>query len=91
MKILDQDPGSIGSSTLSYAGLIERIEILRSALRWASKLERPEIEQLLRQALDLFGQRGVVRILDHRLAQRIEGRGEVVATPLVDVGEVDQA
>jgi DNA-binding NtrC family response regulator len=48
MKILDQDvePGS----TLSYAGLIEKIEILRSTLRWATKLERPEIERLLWQA-----------------------------------------
>ena len=48
MKILDQDPGI--SSTVSYAGLIEKIEILRSTLRWASKLDRPEIEKLLRQA-----------------------------------------
>jgi transcriptional regulator with GAF, ATPase, and Fis domain len=37
-------------STLSYAGLIEKIEILRSALRWATTLERAEIERLLRQA-----------------------------------------
>jgi transcriptional regulator with GAF, ATPase, and Fis domain len=49
MKILDHDLEA-GSSTLSYAGLIEKIEILRSALRWASRLERPEIERLLRQA-----------------------------------------
>ena len=63
MKILDQDPGSIGSSTLSYAGLIERIEILRSALRWASKLERPEIEKLLRQASAL---RDEVMQLSHK-------------------------
>jgi transcriptional regulator with GAF, ATPase, and Fis domain len=48
MKILDQDVG--GSSSVSYAGLIEKIEILRSALRWTSRLERPEIEKLLRQA-----------------------------------------
>ena len=48
MKILDQDPGA--SSTVSYAGLLEKIEILRSALRWASKLDRPDIEKLLRQA-----------------------------------------
>ncbi|TMH70238.1 MAG: sigma-54 factor interaction domain-containing protein, partial [Betaproteobacteria bacterium] len=46
--IVDQDPGA--SSTVSYAGLIEKIEILRSTLRWASKLDRPEIEKLLRQA-----------------------------------------
>jgi transcriptional regulator with GAF, ATPase, and Fis domain len=35
---------------VSYAGLIERIEILRSTLRWSTKLERPEIERLLRQS-----------------------------------------
>jgi DNA-binding NtrC family response regulator len=40
-------------SALSYAGLIERIEILRSTLRWSSKLERPEIEKLLRQSSTL--------------------------------------
>ena len=55
MKILDQDPGTSPSpedrlATISYAGLIEKIEILRSALRWASKLERPDIERLLSQA-----------------------------------------
>ena len=49
MKILDQIEEE-GSSTISYAGLIEKIEILRSTLRWASKLERPEIEKLLRQS-----------------------------------------
>jgi transcriptional regulator with GAF, ATPase, and Fis domain len=48
MKILDQDPGA--GSTVSYAALIEKIEILRSTLRWASKLDRPDIEKLLRQA-----------------------------------------
>jgi transcriptional regulator with GAF, ATPase, and Fis domain len=55
MKILDQDPddspGPEGPrASVSYAGLIEKIEILRSALRWASRLERPEIEKLLNQA-----------------------------------------
>ena len=48
MKILDQELEA--SSTVSYAGLIEKIEILRSTLRWASKLDRPDIEKLLRQA-----------------------------------------
>lgn len=37
-------------SAISYAGLLEKIEILRSMLRWSSKLERPEIEKLLRQS-----------------------------------------
>jgi len=48
MKILDHDLEA--GSTVSYAGLIEKIEILRSTLRWASTLERPDIEKLLRQA-----------------------------------------
>ena len=48
MKILDQiaQPGP----AMSYAGLIEKIEILRSTLRWSSRLERADIEKLLRQA-----------------------------------------
>ncbi len=48
MTILNQDLE--GPSALSYGGLLEKIEILRSALRWASRLERAEIEKLLRQA-----------------------------------------
>jgi DNA-binding NtrC family response regulator len=48
MKILDQI--AHGGSAISYAGLIEKIEILRSTLRWAVKLERPDIEKLLRQS-----------------------------------------
>ena len=68
MKILDQDPGASSSpqdplATVSYAGLIEKIEILRSALRWASKLDRPDIEKLLRQAGAL---RDEVMQLSHR-------------------------
>ena len=61
MKILDQEPG--GNSTISYAGLLEKIEILRSALRWASRLERPGIEKLLRQASAL---RDEVMQLSHK-------------------------
>jgi hypothetical protein len=38
MKIIDHDLDA--SSTFSYAGLIEKIEILRSTLRWASMLEK---------------------------------------------------
>jgi transcriptional regulator with GAF, ATPase, and Fis domain len=48
MKILDQSES--GNSAVSYGGLIERIEILRSNLRWSTKLDRPEIERLLRQS-----------------------------------------
>ncbi|MET0217596.1 MAG: sigma 54-interacting transcriptional regulator, partial [Burkholderiales bacterium] len=48
MKILDQI--THGGSAISYAGLIEKIEILRSTLRWAVRLERPDIEKLLRQS-----------------------------------------
>ena len=51
MKILDQSTHA--GSPISYAGIIERIEILRSTLRWSTKLERPEIERLLRQSSGL--------------------------------------
>jgi transcriptional regulator with GAF, ATPase, and Fis domain len=45
MKIREQR----AESAISYGGLIEKIEILRSTLRWASKLERPQIQKLLGQ------------------------------------------
>jgi transcriptional regulator with GAF, ATPase, and Fis domain len=61
MKILDQDP--VPSSTISYAGLLEKLEILRSALRWASHLDRPDIEKLLLQAGSL---RDEVMQLSHK-------------------------
>ncbi len=48
MKIFNQRVQ--GSSAVSYAGLLEKIEIFRSTLRWSSKLERPEIEKLLKQS-----------------------------------------
>jgi len=37
------------SSTSTYGSLLEKIEILRSTLRWASKFERSEIQNLLQQ------------------------------------------
>jgi transcriptional regulator with GAF, ATPase, and Fis domain len=48
MSILNQDLSA--GSALSYAGVLEKIEILRSALRWSTRLERADIEKLLRQA-----------------------------------------
>jgi len=61
MKILDQTPSE--SSAISFAGLLEKIEILRSTLRWSSRLERPEIEKLLRQ---FNGLRDEVMQLSHK-------------------------
>ncbi len=61
MKILDQPEDS--SPAISYAGLIEKIEILRSTLRWSSRLERADIEKLLRQASTL---RDEVMQLSHK-------------------------
>jgi transcriptional regulator with GAF, ATPase, and Fis domain len=65
MKILDQpeSESTPATSAISYAGLIEKIEILRSTLRWSSRLERPEIEKLLRQASSL---RDEVMQLSHK-------------------------
>jgi transcriptional regulator with GAF, ATPase, and Fis domain len=51
MKLFNQ--GLPGRSAISYAGLLEKIEILRSTLRWASQLNRAEIEKLLRQSTAL--------------------------------------
>ncbi len=45
MKIIEPKE----ESAISYGGLIEKIEILRSTLRWASTLERPQIQKLLSQ------------------------------------------
>lgn len=41
------------TSAVSFAGLIEKLEILRSTLRWSSRLERADIEKLLKQATTL--------------------------------------
>jgi transcriptional regulator with GAF, ATPase, and Fis domain len=50
MKILDDLEDLPASPALSYAALLEKIEILRSTLRWSSRMERAEIEKLLKQA-----------------------------------------
>jgi transcriptional regulator with GAF, ATPase, and Fis domain len=44
------NPGGERGSAMSYAALLEKIEIMRSTLRWATRLERPDVEKLLRQA-----------------------------------------
>ncbi len=45
MKITDLKP----EATISHAALLEKIEILRSALRWPQQLDRPQIQKLLNQ------------------------------------------
>lgn len=60
MKIVDvpnQEP------SISFGGVLEKIEILRNSLRWASTLERPQIEKLLKQTNDL---RDEVTQLSHK-------------------------
>jgi transcriptional regulator with GAF, ATPase, and Fis domain len=47
MKILDTDNKT--PAAISFGGLIEKIEILRSTLRWASSLDRSQIQKMLRQ------------------------------------------
>ena len=61
MKIVDHAPETV--TTHSYAGLIERIEILRSSLRWAPNLQRSDIERMFRQAGEL---RNEVMRLSHK-------------------------
>lgn len=48
MKLFN--PGGERGSAMSYAALLEKIEIMRSTLRWATRLERPDVDKLLRQA-----------------------------------------
>lgn len=59
MKIIE----SRAESSISYGALIEKIEILRSTLRWASKLDRPQIQKLLAQCNSL---RDEVMKLSHK-------------------------
>lgn len=51
MKIVDTNTAA--PSTISYGGLIEKIEILRSTLRWASTLDRPQIQKMLTRCNEL--------------------------------------
>jgi transcriptional regulator with GAF, ATPase, and Fis domain len=57
------NPGGLDNTSMSYAGLLEKIEIMRSTLRWASTLQRPEIDKLLRQSSAL---RDEVMALSHK-------------------------
>jgi transcriptional regulator with GAF, ATPase, and Fis domain len=61
MKLFN--PGGERGSAMSYAALLEKIEILRSTLRWSTRLEPPDIEKLLRQA---NGLRDEVMQLSHK-------------------------
>ncbi|MFC5552098.1 sigma-54 interaction domain-containing protein [Massilia aerilata] len=91
MKLFNQDLAPRGSS-MSYAGLLERLEILRSTLRWANQLDRPDIEKLLRQANAV---RDEVMQLSHkeRFVQALDAdrRSEAVDKPLPHPGERRQA
>jgi transcriptional regulator with GAF, ATPase, and Fis domain len=51
------------SSAISYAGVLEKVQILSSTLRWAARLERPEIQKLLSQCNSL---RDEVMQLSHK-------------------------
>ncbi|WP_454763308.1 sigma-54 interaction domain-containing protein [Cupriavidus campinensis] len=79
MKLFNQ--GTPVTSAVSFAGLIEKIEILRSTLRWASRLERPEIEKLLKQATAL---RDEVMGLSHKERFVAAASTEPEAMPVVE-------
>jgi transcriptional regulator with GAF, ATPase, and Fis domain len=76
------NPGGERGSAMSYAALLEKIEIMRSTLRWATRIERPDIEKLLRQANTL---RDEVMGLSHkeRFLQAVatERRAELPSEP----------
>jgi len=88
----DASRSSSRSSSIMYAGLLERLEILRSTLRWATRLDRPEIEKLLRQANAV---RDEVMQLSHR-ERFVQAAGahfgaEAEPTPEQTAGERKQA
>jgi transcriptional regulator with GAF, ATPase, and Fis domain len=86
MKLFNQNLPQ--GSSMSYAGLLERLEILRSTLRWATNLDRPEIEKLLRQANAV---RDEVMQLSHR-ERFVQAVGtEVAPKPEQTTGERKQA
>ncbi|MBQ5965072.1 sigma-54-dependent Fis family transcriptional regulator [Massilia sp. ZL223] len=92
MKLFN--PGGERGSAMSYAGLLEKIEIMRSTLRWATRIERPDIEKLLRQANTL---RDEVMQLSHkeRFVQAVSkgtADGEAAEAPAeLSTGERRQA
>lgn len=49
MKLVDLE----AEAASSFGGLLEKIEILRSTLRWATQLDSAEIQKLLRQCNEL--------------------------------------
>jgi transcriptional regulator with GAF, ATPase, and Fis domain len=81
------NPGGERGSAMSYAALLEKIEILRSTLRWATRIERPEIDKLLRQA---NGLRDEVMRLSHQ-ARFVQALGAAPALePLIDIERSDE-
>jgi transcriptional regulator with GAF, ATPase, and Fis domain len=84
MKLFN--PGGQGGSAMSYAALLEKIEILRSTLRWSTRMERPDIEKLLRQANTL---RDEVMQLSHK--ERFVQAVSTEPTEPLAVGERRQA
>lgn len=72
MKLYDIKPES---SSISYAGLLEKIEIMRSRLRWAQRMERGDVQKLLDQCNAL---RDDVMQLSHkeRFVQASTGKRE---------------
>jgi transcriptional regulator with GAF, ATPase, and Fis domain len=84
------NPGGERGSAMSYAALLEKIEIMRSTLRWATRMERPDVEKLLRQANTL---RDEVMGLSHkeRFVQAIgaETASDRRAEPAAELPAVD--
>ena len=69
------------SSATTYGGLLEKIEILRSVLRWAAKLERPEIQKLLKKVNEL---RDELMLLSRKERFVQASAAEVEALPTAD-------
>ncbi len=76
MKLYDVHTDGTDSA-LSYASLLEKIEIMRSSLRWTNKMERPELQKMLHQCNAL---RDEVMQLSHK-ERLLKASAEAAAIP----------
>lgn len=72
MKVLDQKE----EPSVSFGALIEKIEIMRTALRWQQKLERPQIDKLLSQCTSLREEALRLSHTERFVSASVHGRGK---------------
>jgi transcriptional regulator with GAF, ATPase, and Fis domain len=62
--------------TVSFGTLLERIEIMRSALRWQQQLDRPQIDKLLSQCTSLREEVLRISLTERFVKATVSGQGK---------------